>query len=316
MSTLGPGPEFDRIRAITEVLGPRAAELGDDCAMVPLNGGFLALSTDVSVDGVHFRRSWLSAREIGWRATAAALSDLAAVGADPAGLLVALTLPADLPEADLLALMDGAGAAASASGTPVLGGDLAHGGTLQLAVTVVGSTPSWRGRSGAQAGDGLWVTGWLGGSRAALRAWEAGTTPDPAAREAFARPVPRLATGRWLASAGARAMIDLSDGLAGDARHLAAASGVAITIELARVPCHPALAAMAPAAAARFAAEGGEDYELLVAMPRAFGAEDASRCEAETGVRLTRIGQVGEGEGAVLLEGGEPAVLRSFDHFR
>lgn len=316
MSSLGRGPEFDRIRAIAEVLGPRAAELGDDCAMVPLNGGFLALSTDVSVDEVHFRRGWLSAREIGWRATAAALSDLAAVGADPAGLLVAVTLPPDCADGDLLALMDGVGAAASASGTPVLGGDLARGGTLQLAVTVVGSTASWRGRSGAQPGDRLWVTGALGGARAALRSWQSGGTPDPAAREAFARPIPRLAAGRWLAAAGAHAMIDLSDGLAGDADHLAAASGVAMTIHLPLVPCHPSLAALPVSEAARVAAEGGEDYELLVALPPVFGAEEARRCEVETGVPLTRIGEVGEGVGVRLLDGKLPVALSSFDHFR
>jgi thiamine-monophosphate kinase len=124
MSELGPGVEFDQIRAIATVLGPRAAELGDDCALVPLGGGFLALSTDVSVEDVHFRRAWLTMEEIGWRAAAGALSDLAAVGAAPAGLLVALTVPPDLTQRDVVAIMDGVGSVASLVGTPVLGGDL------------------------------------------------------------------------------------------------------------------------------------------------------------------------------------------------
>src|SRR5690606_8898779 len=130
-------------------------------------------------------------------------------------------------------------------------------------------------RTGARPGDGLWVSGALGGARAALAAWEDGRQPDARAREAFARPAPRLALGAWLAAAGAHAMLDLSDGLAGDARHLAAASGVRIAVELERVPLHHAVhaeAERARKAPARFAAEGGEDYELLAALPATFGS--------------------------------------------
>jgi len=316
MSELGPGPEFDRIRAIAAVLGPRAVELGDDCALIPMNGGFLALSTDVSVERVHFRRDWITLEEIGWRAAAGALSDLAAAGADPVGLLAALTLPAHLQDAEVTALMDGVGAAASAAGAPVLGGDLARGDTLQLAITVVGSTGSWLGRSGAQPGDGLWVTGALGGARAALLAWESGVAPNPEARQAFARPTPRIGAGRWLAAAGAHAMLDLSDGLAGDAAHLAASSAVAMMITLEAVPVHPGLRPSGGRPVVLVAAEGGEDYELLAAMPADFGDEDAARCFRQTGVSLTRIGVVEEGSGAHLLHLGEPIALQSFDHFR
>jgi thiamine-monophosphate kinase len=316
MSTLGPGAEFDRIREVAAALGPRAAELGDDCAMVPINGGFLALSTDVSVEGVHFRREWLSFEEIGWRVTAGALSDLAAVGADPVGVLVAVTVPADLEGADVVALMNGAGGAVSSIGGQVLGGDLSRGNQLQLAVTVVGSTGAWLGRSGAQAGDGVWVTGALGGARAALEAWTAGREPGPAARLAFARPEPRVAAGRWLVQAGAHAMLDISDGLAGDTGHLASASGVAVEIDLERLPVHSGVPDLGEQARWLVVAEGGEDYELLVALPESFPEEAATRCYAETGVPLTRIGQVHAGEGVRLLHHGEPVALRGYDHFR
>lgn len=315
MSELGPGHEFDRIRAIAGVLGPRAAELGDDCALVPLNGGFLALSTDASVDRVHFRREWLSFEEIGWRAAAGALSDLAAVGADPVGLLAALTVPDDLGDADVVALMEGVGNAVTSVGGQVLGGDLSRGATLQLAVTVVGSTGSWLGRSGAQPGDGIWVSGFLGGARAALEAWTAGGTPQPEARGAFARPKPRLAVGRWLAAGGAHAMLDVSDGLGGDARHLAASSGARLILDLDRVPVHPGVPLDGPTPPALMAAQGGEDYELLVAMPPEFGEAEAARCFLETGVPLTRIGSVGAGEGVEFLHQGTPVEVRGFDHF-
>lgn len=316
MSILGPGREFDRIREIAAVLGPRAAELGDDCAMVPINGGFLALSTDVSVEGVHFRRGWLAFKEIGWRAAAGALSDLAAVGADPVGLLAAVTVPDDCSGRDAVALMDGVGDAVSAVGGQVLGGDLSRGATLQIAITVVGSTAAWLGRSGAQPGDGVWVTGALGGSRAALEAWQAGGEPTALARSAFARPEPRVRAGRWLAAAGAHAMLDLSDGLAGDATHLASASKVALTINLERLPVHPGVSQGGARAPALVAAEGGEDYELLVALPPSFGDAGAARCLAETGVTLSRVGQVAAGEGVRLLHHDEPVLLRGFDHFR
>ncbi len=316
MSELGPGVEFDRIRAIASVLGPRAAELGDDCALVPVNGGFLALSVDVSVDQVHFRREWLTLEEIGWRAAVGGLSDLAAVGADPAGLLVALTVPPAMTDAEVVALMDGVGSAASAARAQVLGGDLSAGATLQLAVTVVGSVARWLGRSGARPGDGVWVTGVLGGPRAALEAWQAGRTPDPAAREAFAAPAPRLDTGRWLAAAGAHAMLDISDGLAGDAAHLAASSAVRVEVDLARLPVHPSVGPRDRRDAILMAAQGGEDYELLAAMPRDFGEAEAAACLAATGVALSRIGTVEAGDGAHFSLAGEVIALQGYNHFQ
>jgi thiamine-monophosphate kinase len=307
---LGQGPEFDRIRAIAGRLGSRAGVLGEDCALIEMGETYLALSTDVSVEGVHFRREWLSLEEIGWRATAAALSDLAAAGAAAVGVLAALTVPAAEPAETFAALMDGAGSAVSSVGGVVLGGDLSRGPLLSLAMTVLGRTAAPAHRKGARPGDGLWVTGALGGARAALRAWENGRRPDEGARVRFAHPEPRLDQGAWLVAQGARAMLDLSDGLAADAGHLAAASGVSVRIDLGLVPADPAArdeARRSGESAGTFAARGGEDYELLAAMPPEF--------TGATPFPLTRIGRIEPGSGARFLLDGAELPLSGYDHF-
>lgn len=311
---MGPGGEFDRIRAIVAALGDAAGPIGGDTAPVPSGPGTLVVSTDASVDEVHFRRDWLTPEEIGWRATASALSDLAAAGAAPAGVTVALTLPVGFPEADLLAVMRGVGACAARAGCTVLGGDLTGGGTLSLTVTVLGHARRVVSRRGARPGDGIWVTGTLGGARAALLAFLDGRTPPPAARAAFTRPLPRLVAGQWLAAHGATAMMDLSDGLGGDAAHLAAASGVELHVELERVPIHPSVHAEAGRRgepAAILAATGGEDYELLVTLPP---GSDGSACEPGAGIPLTRIGTVMAGAGVRCTLAGQPTVLTGFQH--
>jgi thiamine-monophosphate kinase len=311
---MGPGREFDRIRDIIAALGTAAGPIGDDTAPVPSGAGTLVVSTDASVDEVHFRRDWLTPEEIGWRATASALSDLAAAAAVPAGVTVALTLPAEFPEADLLALMRGVGHCATRAGCTVLGGDLTGGGTLSLTITVLGHAARVVSRRGAQPGDGIWVTGTLGGARAGLLAFQDGRTPPPAARAAFARPHPRLAAGRWLAAHGATALMDISDGLGGDAAHLAAASGVGLAIELERLPIHPSVhaeAARRGEAAALLAATGGEDYELLVTLPP---DADGSACEPGAGIPLTRIGTVVAGSGVTCTLAGQPCRIAGFQH--
>ena len=306
---LGSGPEFDRIRAIASALGRSARGLGDDCAFVPQGEEWLALSTDVSVERVHFRRDWLSLEEIGWRAAASALSDLAAAGATEPVALAALTVPPQEPTETFASLMRGVGAALAAAGGVVIGGDLSQGDAIALAITVVGRAKRVMGRRGAEPGDALWVTGALGGARAALAAWNAGRTPDRAARARFAHPEPRLEAGRWLVDHGAKAMLDLSDGLAGDAKHLAAASGVALRIDLGSLPIESGIreAGTAGEPAEAFAARGGEDYELLVAMPPAFTGT------AE--FQFTRIGQVSAGAGVTLTLNDRPLTLTGYDHF-
>lgn len=307
---LAGGPEFDRIRAIMQALGPRAGGLGGDVRYIPAGEGLLALSIDVSVEGVHFQREWLGPEEIGWRATAGALSDLAAAGAGCIGALVALTTLGREPEATFVSVMQGVDAAVASVGGVVLGGDLSRGDAMSLAVTVVGRARTAISRRGARAGDGLWLTGELGGARAALAAWAAGRVPDPEARRRFAWPTPRLTEGRWLVDHGARAMIDLSDGLGADAGHLAAASDLAVQVELRDAPVHPAARAEADAASQRpalFAAWGGEDYELLAAMPPDFqGASEFA---------LTRIGEFSAGSGVVFTLDGRPVQPGGYDHF-
>jgi thiamine-monophosphate kinase len=236
---LGPGTEFDRIRRIAQLLGPEGAGLGDDCGLIREGEEFFALSTDVSVEGVHFRPQWVKPEEVGWRATASALSDLAAEGALPVGVLSAVTMPAPAPEAHLLELMSGVGAAAKYAGALVLGGDLSTGPGWSVTVTAVGRTRAPVTRGGAAPGDRLWVSGTLGAARAALETWRRGEQPLSGARARFAHPEPRITAGRWLARHGARAMIDLSDGLAGDAGHLAAASAVALDLDLDTIPLRP-----------------------------------------------------------------------------
>jgi thiamine-monophosphate kinase len=317
-SALGPGREFDRVRRIAAALGHNAAALGDDCAVLVPGEAMLLASTDVSVEGVHFRREWLSLEEIGWRAAAAALSDLAADGAEAGGVLVALTVPADATDEDVVTAMAGAGAAAAEAGTRVVGGDLSSGPAWSFAVTVLGWASAPVTRAGARPGDGLWVTGALGGPRAALEAWRRGERPADEARRAFARPVPRIHAGRWLARHGAGAMIDLSDGLGADAAHVAAASCVAVALELDRVPVAPPAVAeahrlgMAPE---QFAAESGEEYELLVALPSTFEAEDAVAFQSVSGVALTRVGEARTGAGVHARLAGRPVTLAGFDHF-
>ena len=312
---LGPGPEFDRIRAIGSALGAAGDDLGDDCAFLP--DGWCA-STDLAVEDVHFRRAWLDLEEIGWRAAGAALSDLAAVAARAEAVLVALGARAETTAPEIAAVMRGIGAAAQSVGARVVGGDLSRGPGLAITITVLGRAAAPVRRRGARPGDGVWVSGTLGGARAALTAWEAGRVPTAGARQRFARPAPRIELGRALGAAGATAMLDLSDGLAADAGHLASASEVGLELDLDRVPVDPAVAAEAVVVGrspAWFAAAGGEDYELLVTLPAAFEAQHPDGATM-AGVPLTRIGRVVAGAGVRLMEAGVAAAIPGFDHFR
>jgi len=308
---LGPGEEFDRIRSIWGRLGGHAAGGGDDCAFVQIGGERLALSIDLSVEGTHFRLGWMSPLEVGWRATSAALSDLAAVAATPAGVLVSLAVPTEWPAEHVTDLMDGVGAAAGAVGAQVWGGDLARGERVTVDVCAIGrlaGAPLLR--SGAQAGDELWVTGRLGGPFVALAAWNAGAEPDAMARERFARPVPRIAEAQWLRERGARALIDVSDGLVPDAGHLAAASGVGWTIDADAVPLHPSAETVDVALA------GGEEYELLAAVPPGLSDADAAAFGARFGIPLTRVGRADQAEGVRLVRDGKRVwVPETYRHF-
>lgn len=301
MTGLGPGPEFDLIRRFLAGRGrggvPAAVRVGpgDDCTVV--DG--IAVSTDLSVEGIHFRREWIALREVGYRAAAVALSDLAAMAARPIGLLASLAVPRESTDEEAAEVMEGVAAAAESVGGVLLGGDLARiGGPLVVDVVVVGSVDAPVLRSGARPGDALWVTGELGGAAACVSRLLRGEPPGDALAR-FARPVPRTREACWLADrTPLHAMIDLSDGLAGDARHIATASDVAIVIEAAAVPIHPAAREVGgDDGALALALSGGEDYELCFAAPAGAGEAIAAEFEREMGIPLTRIGRVQAGCG-------------------
>jgi thiamine-monophosphate kinase len=247
------------------------------------------------------------------------------MGAEPGEAYVAVGVPADLGEEGCLELIDGLAALAAETGTTLAGGDITRAPALTLAVTVVGhaSTPGRLiARGGAQPGDELLLTGEIGGAAAGLLLLErpelAPSVPERTADRLRARqldPSPRLAAGRSLAATGARAMIDVSDGLGGDATHLASASGVAIRIDAGLLPLAPGVAEIASAAGRdplELAATGGEDYELLAALPQERLAEAVGEIGAET--RLTRIGEVYAGEGVeIRLPDGATVAPAGFD---
>ncbi len=308
---LGGGVEFDRLRQIYARLGDAADGLGDDCALLSVDKATIALSIDISVEGVHFQRDWLTLPDIGSRAAVAALSDLAAEGARAAGLLVSIGVPPGGPPGEAAEIMEGVGIAARDAGAKILGGDLTRAPVLVVDVCAIGTAPRPVRRVGAEPGDGLWVTGQLGGVALALREYRAGRRPAPELAERFARPRPRLAAGQWFASQDAHAMIDLSDGLSSDAGHLAAASGVALEIALERVPCWGGAAPLVAAAS-------GEEYELLVALPAAFGATQARAFAGLVGegLPLTCIGVCAKGAGVRFTDRGAPVrPPAGYDHF-
>ena len=303
--SLGPGREFDLVRALLRRWRDEAREIGDDAAVLDVHGGQLVASIDTMLEGVHFRREWLSLEEIGYRAAVAALSDLAAMAANPIGMLVALTLPDVLLDSGD-ALGDGLGEAARLAGCPIVGGDTTRGASLSLTIAVLGTATRAVRRSGARPGDFVYVTGRLGGPGVALAALSAGTPVPAALRERFARPVPRLREARWLADRGATAMIDVSDGVASELRHLSAASGVALRVELERLPVMDGVAA-------RDALSSGEEYELLCAAPTL----DTAEFTREFGVPLSKIGEASaDAPVVVLTEGGRRVDLpQGYDHF-
>jgi thiamine-monophosphate kinase len=251
-----------------------ARSIGDDAAQ--LRAG-LVVTQDALVERVHFRLDWISWRDLGWRAAAVNLSDLAASGADPEGLLVTLALPVETELQDILELYEGI----AETGVPVVGGDLSRAEEVILSVTALGRSDRVPGRAGALPGDHLVVTGQLGAAGAAFR------------RQSYVRPPLRLVEGKTLA-ASAHALLDVSDGLAVDAGHIAARSGCRVVIELANVP----LAEGAELQDLGF----GEDYELLAAT-------------SEPG-RFATIGRCEEGEGVALMLNGEPYELGGWQHFR
>ena len=326
--TLEPVAELSLIESFARLLRSRGDRVvrgpGDDAAVVRARP-FAVTSLDTMVEGVHFRRATHSPADVGHGALASALSDLAAMGAEPGEAYVGLVRPDALSDEQALALVEAAEALAERTGVTIAGGDVSSGPALAVTVAVTGWSDDARalvGRDGARPGDLLGVTGELGGSGAGLRLLE-GVDVDlsPELRSTLLdrhrRPAARLKAGLALARAGAGAMIDLSDGIATDARHLAERSGVAIAVELESLPLAEGVAEVAAAAGedpAAFAAGAGEDFELLVSAPPQRRAA-LERAAAEAGTTLAWIGEVGRGDGLELR--GRTAAsdeLRGFEH--
>ena len=326
--------EFDLIAKMRERLAPRGERVvvwsGDDAAAVRPGGTIAVTSVDSFVEGVHFRLVTTSLRDLGHKCLAASLSDLAAMGASPGEAYIALGLPHHLGEREVLELADGAEALAAACGVSICGGDVTRADELFVVVTVVGyvdTKEQLARRDGAQPGDLIGVTGALGGSGAGLLLLErkhhgGDVEVGEQLLERHLRPSPRLDAGRALVAAGVHAMIDVSDGIASDARRICERSGVSAEVRLADLPVEEGVAEVArdhDLDPLELAATAGEDYELLFTAPSG-AREEIERAARAGDFSISWIGHIGpasdDAEEAVRLldEAGRPCRLRGWDH--
>lgn len=296
-ATLSDFGEFGLIEALAArfpqgedvLLGP-----GDDAALVSFPGGRVVVSTDLLVDGRHFRRDWASALEIGHRAAAQNLSDINAMGGRATALTVGLAAPPDLPAAWALELADGIAEEAGLVGASVVGGDVTRADEVMIAITALGVVDGEPvRRSGARPGDVVAIAGRQGWAAAGLAVLARGFRSPRVLVEAHRRPEPPYTQGAVAAQAGATAMIDVSDGLLADVGHIAESSGVAVDVDAGAFEVAEPLRAVGAALGAdpmRFILTGGDDHALVATFP-----SDVPLPE-----RWTRIGRVGEGSGVTV----------------
>ncbi len=332
IADVGENRLVSRFRALASgTLTPEVAVgPGDDAAVINTGEGrLLLLACDMMVEGVHFRWEWASPRQVGWKAMVQNLSDIAAMGGEPAAAVASLAAPGDLSEDVATEIADGLAAAAAVHGAALVGGDLVGSpGPVVVDVAITGWVDRQRLllRSGAAPGDAIMVTGRLGAAAAGLAAREhgleeAGSSLLGEAIRAHHEPRPRLAEARAIAGTGrATAMMDLSDGLAEDLPRLCQQSGVGAHVRSAAIPIHRACSLVASRLGVndlRMAVSGGEDYELLfTCAPNAVADIKAALSEVE-GTQATVIGEiVGEGEVVILdADGRDMALGKGFDHF-
>jgi thiamine-monophosphate kinase len=328
---IGERQVIARVRARVPAAPPFVVVgIGDDAAVLePPRNRLDVVTTDAAVEGVHFDRRFMDAASIGHRVLAANLSDLAAMGAEPRTALLSLMLPDALPVAELEALLDAFLALAARTGTHLIGGNVTRSpGPLVIDVTVTGTAKRRKvlTRAGGRPGDELWVSGSVGGAAAGL-AWlqQGGSAdgPDPAIADAvarFLRPEPRLRLGLLAGrTRAASAAMDLSDGLADAVRQLADASGTGASIEASALPVHPGVAVVAGDAEATLAAAlaGGEDYELLLAVPRRAGRRFAAAARLAR-LPVALIGALTPSAAGLRLAtaAGDRPIPEGFEHFR
>jgi len=316
--TLAEAGEFAVIRAVTAgrdqppstLLGP-----GDDAAVVAAPDAKVVVSTDLAVDGVHFRTDWATGEQIGRRAALAAMADIAAMGAVPTALVVGLSAPPSTKVELVVAIGAGLNEAAAEAGAGVVGGDVTRGDQLTLAVTVLGDL---RGgapvlRSGARPGDIVAVCGRLGWAAAGLAVLSRGFRSPAVVVGAYRVPEPPLAAGPVAAASGATAMIDVSDGLLADLGHVALASGVAIDVKSVALQINPRLLEVASALGKNpleWVLTGGDDHALAATFPQ---GTDTPPGWAQVGT----VGALAEGEAPrVTVDGAVPDLTAGWDHFR
>jgi len=326
VSDIGEFGLIARIRAALPPPGERAVvPSGDDAAVWRGESRFSVATTDTMVDGVHFLHDAAAARDVGWKALAVNISDIAAMGARPSYALVTLCLPADTPVDWVDGLVEGLVAIGSEYGVEIAGGDIVASPVIAITVAVTGAPaldaaghPMLLRRGDARPGDLVAVSGPLGGSAGGLRLLRegrAGSDDERALIDRHMRPRPRLDAGTAAALAGVRCAIDVSDGLLQDIGHICEASGAGADVRLADIPLEPALGRVFPDDARMLAATGGEDYELALA-----GAPDAlARVSEALGAPLAVVGEITRGPaGRVRLideRGNEVAVPRGgWDH--